>query len=181
MTSMNIDWYDELNNNPDKWENVTQRVLREILEDKDNERFKEVAERLEVLKEDETLQDYYEESINAYEPMMNYGHILETEPDDLKVLEVALNTNCSIMFNTEEEVYYIVLNGGGMDLSQDIGLSYILLEKWIPYDLITSISNQEGLSISKENFKILRSNIIEQSKNYTNKFKELSKRWKLLK
>lgn len=181
MTSINIDWLEEFQNNSDKWENTTQRVLREILEDSNNERFKEVAERLEVLNEDGTLKDYYEESIDSYEPMMNYGHILETEPDDEKVLEVALKTNCSVMYNTEREQYYICLNGGGMDLSQDIGLSYVILEKWIPEDLINSISSQKGLSISEENFEVLKSAIIEQSKNYSDRFLSCAKKWQEVK
>jgi DnaJ-class molecular chaperone len=181
MGSINIDWGEEFKDNFDKWENKTQNVLRSILEDKENEKFKEVAERLEVLNDEGNLQEYYEESLDSYNPMMNFGYSLETEPNDEDILKVALNTNCSIMYNTETNENFIVLNGGGMDLSQDIGLSYVFIENWIPEDFINNISTQKGLSISEENFEILKKAIIEQSKNYSNRFKDLNKRWKELK
>ena len=181
MASINIDWMEEFKTNFEKWENVTQRVLREILEDSEHEQFKEVAERLEVLGEDGNLVNYYEESINSYDPMMNYGHILEIEPKDEDVLRVALNTNCSVMYNTETDEYFIVLCGGGMDLSQDIGLAYVWLQKWIPQDFITRICKQEGLSISKENFKILKAAIIEQAEHYKMRFESLKTEWENIK
>jgi len=173
---MRIDWEEEFKQNFDKWENETQRVLRTVLEDKENKDFKEVAERLDVLEKGE-LVGYWEENLENYDPMMNYGHLLETEPKDEDILKVALNTNCSVMFNTETEKYFIVLNGGGMDLSQDIGLSYIFLERWIPRAFISRINEQEGLSISKEDFKVLKEAIIEQSGIYSRQFEDLKKRW----
>jgi len=81
------------------------------------------------------------------------------------------------MYNTETETHYIVLNGGGMDLSQDIAFSYVILEKWIPEDFINSVNSQEGLSISKKNFKILKEAIIEQSEHYKNRFESLKEKW----
>lgn len=174
MTSIFKDW-----SNREGWENCTTRVLRDILENPEHEKFKEVADRLEVLEDDgKTLKSYYEESIDAYEPMMNYAHILETSPSDEAILNVALNTNCCVMYHEEEDKHYIALTGGGMDLSQDIGLAYVLLEKWIPEDFIGQICNQKGLSISKENFEILRKAIIEQTKNYKARFKDIGQRWK---
>ena len=172
---MRINWFEELKKE-DVWENKTTRVLSDVLNDKENERFKEVAVRLEVL-EDNELVGYWEENLSNYEPMMNYGHLLETEPEDDKILDVALKTNCSVMKNTETDEYFIVLNGGGMDLSQDIGLAYFILERWIPESFISSISKQKGLSISKEDFKILKSAIIEQTQNYSDRFKTLKERW----
>ncbi len=177
MTSIYIDW---TKIDGDNWENVTQRVLREILEDSENEKFKEVAERLEVLEEGE-LVSYWEENLDSYNPMMNYVHILEITPKDEDVLKVALNTNCSVMYNSEEDKHYICLNGGGMDLSQDIGLSYIFLERWIPEDLISSICKQKGFSISKDNFEVLKNAIIEQSEHYKNRFEQLKKDWESIK
>ena len=178
MTSINIDWMNEFKERFENWENETQIVLRQILEDEENPKFKEVAECLEVLDDEGKLNDYWEESLNAYEPLMNYGHILETEPDNEKILEVALKTNCSVMYDTEKEQYYIVLNGGGMDLSQDIGLSYMILENWIPEDLIGEISKQKGLSISKEDFEVLKEAIIKQTETYENRFKQIGEDWR---
>ena len=175
MTSIFKDWSE-----CEGWENETQRVLREILEDTENPKFKEVAERLEVL-DNGKLVDYYEERINAYDPMMNYAHLLETTPSDEDILKVALKTNCSVMYDSEEDKHYIALNGGGMDLSQDIALGYVILEKWIPEDFINSVCSQKGLSISKEDFEVLRKAVIEQSQNYADRFSSLKQKWKTTK
>lgn len=180
MTSVFIDWQEEFQNNFDKWENETQQVLKEILEDPENPEFKKVAERLGVLESDGSLNEYWEESLNDYNPMMNYGHILKTTPEDRAILEVALKTNCSVMYNTETSEHYIVLNGGGMDLSQDIGLSYVILEKWIPEDFISQISKQKGLSISKADFSFLKNAIITQAEVYKSRFENLIKEWQNL-
>jgi len=180
MASIMIDWSE-----PDeagKWENCGQRVLRETLESPEHTQFKEVAKELDVLEEGgESLVPYYEETINSYsDPMMNYGYLLETEPKDEDVLKVVLNTNCSVMYNSETEEHFIVLCGGGMDLSQDIAISYVWLEKWIPEDLITQVCKQRGLSIGGGRFDELKKAILEQAENYEGRFKRLREDWKNL-
>lgn len=177
MASIMINWYDEFKDNFDKWENIGSRVLRDVLEDGKHERFKEVAKELDVL-EDGKLTDYYEEQINSYsEPMMNYGHLLETEPSDEDVLKVVLNTNCSVMYNDDTNEYFIVLCGGGMDLSQDIALSYVWLERWIPEDLLMKVCRQPCLSLSEKKWKELKKSVIEQAEQYQNRFKRLKEDW----
>lgn len=177
MTSINIDWSDS--NGLDIWENCGERVLRQILDDADHEDFKRVAEELEIWDEEEScLIDSYEEQINSWsDPMMNYGHILETTPKDEDILKVVLGTNCSVMYNNEEDKYYIVLCGGGMDLSQDIALSFVWLEKWIPEDFIGSVCKQRGLSKGGKEFDEIRSAIIEQCETYMNRLNNLRADW----
>ena len=45
------DFQEEFKNNPERYTNEGERVLREILENKNNENFKKVAEELDVLDE----------------------------------------------------------------------------------------------------------------------------------
>ena len=169
------DWSNE--NRLEIWENQTTNVLRVILEDKENPRFKEIAEMLGVLDDEGNLVDYYEESIDRYEPNYNYVYALETEPTEEKILEISLKTNCCVMYNIEEEKYYLSLTGCGMDLSQDIALSYVLIENWLPKDLLFSVSSQNGLSISKEDFKILKEGINKNIKKLENNLEYLKKSW----
>ena len=148
------------------------------MEDDTNPRFKEIAKELDILDKNNKLVEYYEESVDSHsEPIMSYGHILETAPSEEDILKVVLNTNCSVMYNNENDVYYIVLCGGGMDLSQDIALSYVWLEKWIPEDFITRVCKQKNLSVYNEKFEELRKAIIEQSKVYKNRFEQLKSDW----
>ena len=178
MTSIYMCYQDEKEKDFDKWENETTRVLREILENKEHPKFKEVAKRLEVLNDEGELVDYYEESIDGYEPIYNYIHILELNNfDDDLILEVSLKTNCCVLYNSEEEKNYIALTGCGMDMSQDIGLAYLILERWIPEDFISRISKQKGLTQGGEDWKRLRNAIIEQSEVYKNRFESLKKEW----
>jgi len=171
------DWSDE--NRFEKWENQTTSILRQILEDKEHPKFKEVAKDLEVLDDKENLVDYYEETLDGYEPIYNYVYPLETTPSDEDILKVALNTNCCVMYNTEDDKYYLSLTGCGMNLSQDIALSYVLIENWIPEDLLFNVCSQEGLSISKENFKILKEGVKKNIDKIGFQLEQLKKSWNL--
>jgi hypothetical protein len=172
-------YQDEKQKDWDRWENETTRILREILENPEHPDFKRVAEELEVLEDDGTLKEYWEETLDSYEPIYNYIHILETtNQDDALILDVALNTNCCVLYDNEEHKNYIALTGCGMDMNQDIGYAYLMLERWIPEDFISRISTQKGLTLSEENFKKLQRAIIEQTQTYENKFKQLKKEWK---
>lgn len=92
-------------------------------------------------------------SEDSCEPMMNYAYPLETTPDDDKIIEVCKKTNCTVMYKEDEDAYYLVLCGGGMDLSQDIALAYNILERWIPLELALSTSTQDGLSVGGKEFR----------------------------
>jgi len=82
------------------------------------------------------------------------------------------------MENTETGEYFLTLCGGGMDLSQDIGYAYIILEKWIPRDLLTSISKQPLLSLGSKKYKRLAKEVISQLKHTRVNFLDTEKRWK---
>jgi len=94
-------------------------------------------------------------SEDSAEPMMNYAYPLETTPSEEAILKVIQETNCTVMYNEEEDKYYLALSGGGMDLSQDIALAYNIIERWIPFELALSVSTQDGLSQCGKNFKQL--------------------------
>ena len=184
MTSIYLCYADEQTKNWERWENVGNNVLREVLEDQENSKFKEVSEHVGVYnkEEDNKLESYWEETADEYtHPIYNYVHVLETEPTNEDVLKVVLNTNCTIIYDNEEEKYYIALTGCGMDMSQDIGLAFLWLEKWIPEDFINRISKQKGLTQSGKKFEELKKAIIEQSKTYADRFKQMGKDWKDLK
>lgn len=172
------DWSD-----PDrweKWENQTTSILRQVVEDKEHPEYKKVVESLGILDQDtKELVKYWEETIDGYEPIYNYIYPLETTPSDDDILKVALNTNCSVMYNTDDDSYYLTLTGCGMDMSQDIALSYLIIENWLPTDLLLNVCSQEGLSISKENFKILKEGIKNNVNMLENQLKRLKQDWKV--
>jgi len=65
-----------------------------------------------------------------------------------------------------------------MDLSQDIALAFIYLEKWIPCDLLTSVAKQPCLSVGKEKYKELAKEVISQLKSTAKRFRYCAKDWK---
>ncbi len=117
-------------------------------------------------------------SEDSAHPMMMFLYPLEIKPKDEDILRVVKNTNCSVMYNTETDKYFLVLCGGGMDLSQDIALSYVWLEKWIPEELLRRVAKQPCLSLSEKNWKELKKEVIEQAENYAQRFKQIKKDWK---
>lgn len=163
--SISVDWLDYYNNG---WENEGRRVLEascnhETQNKGDNNiSYSGYCEECDISEDDA-------------EPMMNYAYPLETSPSDEDILKVVKNTCLTIMEKDGE--YFLALCGGGMDLSQQIGLAYILIENWIPEDLISEISKQKGLSVDGESWKLLRSKIIEQLKIYRDNKQRDLERW----
>jgi len=142
-----IDWSNELRNDYDKWINHGRNIAKQSCKHKnkdDPDTFN-----MEYCR-------YCEEcgySEDSQEPMMNFGYPLEMGvPNDEKIKEIIDNTNCTIMENEESGESFIVLTGGGMDLSQDIALAFTIAEKWIPSDLAREVCTQYGLSISGKNW-----------------------------
>jgi len=124
LFSVNVDWQDYINKG---WENKGRELLFNSCECKEGAHYKGYCEKCEI-------------SEDSAEPMMNYAYPLETTPDDEKILEVVKRTCCTVMYNSNEDTYYIALCGGGMNLSQDIALAYNILEKWVPLELALSTS-----------------------------------------
>lgn len=174
--SIFCDWLEEFKH-PDKWENYSYRVICEILEDKEHKQFKEVVNKCEILENGE-LREYWDDDIRGRTtPIYNYIYPLEFTPKDEDILKVTLKTNCTVLLNTENNIYYLSLTGCGMDLSQDIALSYILLNERIPMDLINSVSTQKDSSVNGEDWKILRSSVISQTKQNIDNAKRKLKEW----
>jgi hypothetical protein len=167
--SIDLDWSEELKT--DKWENVGRRVIEEKCKHKTqaknetNMRYSGYCEEC----------DHGEDTAH---PMMNYVYPLEFEVDDKKVLEIVNKTNCTVMFNTETDQYFLTLCGGGMNLSQDIALAYIIAQKWLPTDLLQEVSKQDGLSQGGKDFRRIGRIIIEQSNMEGGRLLENAKRWK---
>jgi len=164
--SINVDWSNYMD---DGWENEGRRVLEGSCthHDKDknntNVEYCDYCEKCEINEDD-------------CQPMMNYAYPLETTPSDEDILKVVKNTCLTVMEKDGE--YFLVLCGGGMDLSQQIALSYVLIENWIPEELISQVSKQKGLSVGGEDWKLLRSKIIEQLKTHADRHNERLKVWK---
>lgn len=143
MFSIHVDWE---NYQEKGWENIGRSIVEENCKHKENGqsdynmRYSGYCEKCGF-------------SEDSCQPMMNYAYLLETTPDDNKILEVCKKTNCTVMHKDDEDAYYLTLTGGGMDLSQDIALAYNILERWIPLELALSVSTQDGLSTSGKDFR----------------------------
>lgn len=163
---------EEVYQNPDKWENKGRQILESSCKHKTQD------------KEETNLRysGYCDEcgiSEDSAIPMMNFLYPLELNSfDDEKILKVVKETNCSVLENTETEKYFIVLCGGGMDLSQDIAFAFQILETWLPSDLLREVCKQPCLSLGSENYKKLARGIIEQLKIEADRNKQKAKEWK---
>src|SRR3990167_564410 len=168
----------EIYDNPDKWINHGRNALIENCK-----HFSQGTEKENEENEYTNIQysGYCSEcdiSEDSGIPIMNYLYPLELNSfDEDKILKVVKETNCTILENEESGEWFLALCVGGMNLSQDIALSYIILETWIPKDLLSSVCKQACLSVSKENYKILARQIIEQLKMESKGFKEDAKIW----
>lgn len=174
--SINIDWHEEFKNNYEKWENLGRQTAEENCKHKTQDKDSNKENRETNMR----YSGYCEEcgfSESDCEPMMNYAYPLVCEPSEESILKVIKKTCLTIMFNTETDEHFLVLCGGGMDLSQSIGLAYLYTDGRIPKDLISEICTQKGLSVSGGNWKFLRSEIISQLKQEKDNLKRHIKKW----
>ena len=178
--SIYINWMEEFKNNPNKWENIGRQTAEENCTHKTQDKDSNKENRETNLRYSGWCEecDIYKDSC---EPMMNYAFSLICEPTKENILKVIKETCLTIMYNTETDEYFLVLCGGGMDLSQSIGLAYLFTDGRIPKDLISVINTQKGLSVGGKNWEFLRDSIIKQLKNDLENEKNCLKKWEEIK
>lgn len=102
-------------------------------------------------------------------PIYNFAYPLRLSTlSDEKVWRICTETNCTVMYNQEEDYLYLALCGCGMDFSQDIALAYMIAysygeEKYgrIPDHMLFDVYKFAALSVSHEKFEIIREKLIE--------------------
>lgn len=145
-----IDWHDEFRQHPDRWHNHGRRIAEDRCthktQDKGNEEYRETNMRYSGWCEE---CDFSEDSC---EPMMNYGYPLSELPDDDKILHVVQKTCLTVMENQDTGESFLVLCGGGMNLSQSIAHAYLLADQRIPGDLAFEVCTQPCLSVGKKDY-----------------------------
>ena len=151
-----IDWYDEFREHPDRWINHGRRIAEDSCKHKTQDKDGNKNNR-------ETNMRYggYCEKCgfgeDDCEPMMNYGYPLYALPDENKILQIVKNTCLTVMENQDTGEYFLVLCGGGMDLSQSIAHAYLLAGQRIPDELVFEVCTQPFFSVGKkEYFRIMR-------------------------
>jgi hypothetical protein len=85
--------------------------------------------------------------------MMLYVYPLDGEPTEEQIAAVCAGTACTVLERLDCErdptgEFFLALCGGGMDLSQDVALAYVLVGERIPAALAEEVSTQSGLSKS---------------------------------
>lgn len=109
---------------------------------------------------------------DKYFPMMNYAYPLDNDPTDDEIQEIHERTGCTVVQKKSTGAYYLALTGGGMDLSQDIGLAYLVTDDWIPADMVNSIYARKALSLRGDDYQELLKGIqktVEAEKNKLNR------------
>jgi len=168
---------EEVWQNPDKWINHGRNILEDNCKHKTQD--KGSKENRETNVRYSGYCDECDVSEDSARPMMNYLYPLElTDFDEDKILKVVRETNCTVLENNESGEWFLALCGGGMDLSQDIGYSYMILETWLPDDLLQSVNKQPLLSLGSKKYKELAKQIIKQLKMRSGQYKQRAKEWK---
>lgn len=121
---------------------------------------------------------YLNELVDREFPMMLYAYpiytsLFEYDYEEFKkrVIKLCLTTNCTVVKKIDTDEYFLALTGGGMDLSQDIALAYLIIDEVIPSALAYNVCTQYGLSVSGDSWsKIMLAckDSLESSVNYYN-------------
>ncbi len=110
---------------------------------------------------------------------MNYLYPLDYQGLVTQEIQIELaQTNCMLVEENSTGDYYLVLNGGGMDLSPAIAYAYYKAQKWLPLDLLHELSaGWVKDSLSEEKFEELKAVITEQLENQISRTKEKFMEW----
>lgn len=114
-----------------------------------------------------------EDDPDAGMPMMNYAypiHYFDSKGD--RIRKICQETNCTVVYNIDEDRHYLALTGGGMDLSQDIALAYLMAtgkdsnpeNGYIEWDMIDEIYINSPLSVAEKEFKLILKHLERQTK-----------------
>ncbi|MCK4982428.1 MAG: hypothetical protein KAS17_05865 [Victivallaceae bacterium] len=113
---------------------------------------------------------------------MNFAYPLFSEPDEEKIIKVCEDTSCTVVYNSQDDTYYLALTGCGMNLSQDIALAYIIADGCIEWGFLENISVSGAFSVSKEDYQIILNELERQLAisidNQTRKLKEVTEQLK---
>jgi hypothetical protein len=114
--------------------------------------------------------------------MMNFAYPLFSEPDEEKIIKVCEKTGCTVVYNSQEDCYYLALTGCGMNLSQDIALAYIIADGCIEWGMLENVCTSGAFSVSKEDYKIILNELERQLaisiNNQTRKLQEVTEQLK---
>ena len=122
-----------------------------------------------------------EDDSGQLEPVMLYGHILTTDImiNDNTPLKIATETACALIQNNKTGQWFIALMGGGMDLSPHIAYAYVLAQKWLPDDMLETLSMSWcKTELDKGQFEKLRAIMEEQTGFTSRRLAEAQKKWK---
>jgi hypothetical protein len=136
--------------NDPKWIHHGINVMREYYEENEQgiAEIKELADDC-ACDPEELVHEKADESF----PMMLYAYPIYNDPSDQEILEVCLETCCTVVEDNDTGDCYLALCGGGMDLSQDIALAYVLVQGWVPASLALEVCTQYGLSKSGDKWR----------------------------
>ncbi|MDD5697825.1 MAG: hypothetical protein PHH77_04335 [Victivallaceae bacterium] len=176
MRSIYVDWFDE--NIERDWDFIGAAIMyhRESLR---LERCPHGNRNLGCCQECECFPD---ERRSANMPMMNFAYPLEFEPSEDIIYRVCNETNCTVVRQLSSDIYFLALTGGGMDLSQDVALAYIIADGCIEWDMLENIYISGAFSVSEENYQLilreLKRQLVISIGNQTAKLKEVIRRLK---
>ena len=126
---------------------------------------------------DMDIEDYAREKSEESYPMMLYCYPLAFDPSDEKIIEVCKRTACTVVMDNQTDDYYLALAGGGMDLSQDIALAYLITDGYIPHSLAMNINKQHCLSVGGKDYLKIAKEIKRQLKIEISRCKSDIKSW----
>lgn len=143
-----------------------------------DEKWEFVGRNLEMSKKGE-WDDDNQDGLNEddFYPVMLYAYPLSDCPSDTQIRLIHKKTNCTVVKDTDTEEYYLALCGGGMDLSQDIALAYIIATGYIPIALVFEVCKQPELSVHGNDWLKVARRCKKELKFNMDNSKEAIKMW----
>jgi hypothetical protein len=96
---------------------------------------------------------------------------LFSESDEEKIIKICEETDCTVDYNLQDD-----MTGGGINLSQDIALAYIIADGCIERDMIENICTFGTFRVPKNDYRIILNELERQlAININNQTQKLSK------
>jgi len=176
MRSTFVDWSSETANR--NWDFVG----AEIMYNKELEKLSHCSHGNKEKEYCHTCECYPDDIYQSNKPMMNFTYPLFCEPNKGKIIKVCEETSCTVVYNSQDDNYYLALTGCGMNFSQSIALAYMIADGCIEWSMLEDVCTSGAFSVSKEDYQIILNELERQLTisidNQTRKLTEVTEQLK---
>ena len=124
-------WADE------KWVMTGRDAMLSVLKDENSIQYKQLVKE----SGESNIKELICRKADEYLPICCYAYPLDKYPGREKVIRICEETNCTVVKAKSTAQYFLVIRDGGVHLSHDVAMAYIIAQGYIPAAVAMKVWN----------------------------------------